>query len=434
MKYDRVQWLGRPRIALAAFLVAGCLSPMAMAQFLEPEVAVIRTHAAAVAGEAFGFVSESIGDINSDGASEYLIGAPFSNAGGSVSGRAVLYSGADGSVLNQAIGNPFNQLGYSVAGPGDVDGDGVNDYAVSGRGSFGGPGPQFGRLVVYSGADHSVILDVAGPGDRDFFGYDINAAGDVNGDGHADIIVGAPLDNSAAPRAGSVHVISGADGSTLWRQDGLSAFAFLGTGVSGIGDLDGDGLPEQAAAAVGGGKKFLGEAYLYSAIDGSIQSVLKPKQDGFNFGNFFVHNAGDTNKDGLNDILIGDFGNLGAGTDTGHAYIYLGGNTEQRRTIDGENPGDGFGIGRGVGDVDGDGHDDLFIAGFINNDGAVQGGKGYVYSGRNNMLIRTMTGNVAGAQLGFDAIGLGDVNGDGLIDFMLTGVDVAHVIAGNATP
>jgi len=425
------------RISRPAWLAAGVAVAMiaaaspASAQFLESDVTVIRTHSSADASESFGWVAETIGDINGDGAPEYVVTAPFGNNGGTLRGRVVLYDGATGAQIHEVVGNDGEQLGRGACGPGDVNGDGVADYAVSGTGTNGLPGPQPGRLLVLSGADNSVILDVAGPVDRSFFGYDINGAGDVDGDGHADLIVGAPLDSTGGFFAGAAYVISGADGSILWSFLGIYPGGLVGTGVSGVDDLDGDGRPEQVAAGIGAGKQQLGEAYVLSAVDGSIVATLKPKQDGWNFGSFFVHNAGDTNGDGVGDIYVGDYGNLATGALTGHGYIWSGADLEDRRTIDGEHAGDGFGIGRGVGDVDGDGHADLFIAGFQNSDGAAQGGKGYVYSGRNSKLIRTMTGTVAGVQLGFDAIGLGDVNGDGLVDFMLTGVGVAHVIAGN---
>jgi len=429
-------WFGTrswARVVLGAgiLLAAGALPTQA--QFVEPDVTVLRTHTSADPTESFGWAGESIGDINGDGASEYLISAPFNSSVAPNAGRVVLYDGATGAVLNEVMGNAFEQLGYSVCGPGDVNGDGVPDYAMGGIGVFGAPGPQPGRLLVLSGADDSVLLDVAGPADRTFFGYDSNAAGDLNGDGTPDLIVGAPLANTALARAGSVHAISGVDGSILWTYSGEGAFYFLGTGVSGVGDLDGDGTPEVATATFQGGNQGVGEGYILDGTDGSVKHVLKPKQKYFstNFGTFFVHNAGDTDADGVNDVYIGDFGNP---TQPGVAYIWSGANPEERRAIVGELPPGGFGIGRGVGDVDGDGYDDLYLAAFRSSDGAVLAGKSAVYSGRNLKVIRTMTGNVANSFLGFDALGLGDVNADGEIDFLLTGVSVAHVIAGNPAP
>jgi hypothetical protein len=80
--------------------------------------------------------------------------------------------------------------------------------------------------------------------------------------------------------------------------------------------------------------------------------------------------------------------------------------------------------------VDGDGYADLLIGAFIDPDGAPQGGQVSIVSGKNGQLRRTFTGTVALAQIGFDVVNLGDVTGDGITDFLLTGNDVAHVVAG----
>lgn len=90
-------------------------------------------------------------------------------------------------------------------------------------------------------------------------------------------------------------------------------------------------------------------------------------------------------------------------------------------TLTGEHPGDGFGIGSAnVGDVNGDGHDDLVVGAWQYSVAAPSGGKIYVYSGRDGTLLRSITGRVPGETLGFDATGAGDVDGDGTNDFLVT--------------
>src|SRR5262249_21292250 len=206
---------------------------------------------------------------------------------------------------NVVAGTPNNRLGFSVAGVGDVNGDGVPDYAVGGPGRVVGP-PQNGRVVVLSGRDHSVLYDLGGT-PQSFFGYDINAAGDVNADGYADLIVGAPRVSQTANLAGRVYVVSGRDGSTLWFQDGQGEFASLGTGVSGVGDLDGDGCAEQAAGAAGDGHNNAGRAYVLSGRDGAYLRTLKPAATAFDFGDFYVHASDDLDGDGVPDIYVADF-------------------------------------------------------------------------------------------------------------------------------
>jgi hypothetical protein len=212
--------------------------------------------------------------------------------------------------------------------------------------------------------------------------------------------------------------------------DGAAAFQFLGGGVSGIDDIDVDGYPDIAAAALAGGKNQGGEAYIYSGLSGSVLQTLKPKQQtALQFGNFFVQDAGDTNADGIRDIYVGDFGDSTVGAGAGIGYIFDGAGGRRRHLL-AESAGDGLGMGRGAGDVDGDGYADIIMAAFLQSSAAVQGGKSYVVSGRNLKILRTMTGTVDGNQLGFDVATLGDVNGDGRIDFLITGVDIAHVVAG----
>src|SRR6185503_15342118 len=109
-------------------------------------------------------------DLNGDGASEFIVGALRNTQGGPLAGKVFVYSGRDGSLLHTIIGAPFNRLGHAVAGVGDVDGDGVPDYAVAGPGTPGAPFPQRGRLMVISGATHAVLIDRAGPAHLSFFG------------------------------------------------------------------------------------------------------------------------------------------------------------------------------------------------------------------------------------------------------------------------
>lgn len=420
--------------ALLGLMAGGgfCVAPPAHAQFLEPDVHVLYSLQAEAPGDFYGFMAAGIGDLNGDGASEFIIGA-FRNAGGGpFAGRAYVYSGRDGALLHVVSGTTNNRLGFSVAGVGDVNKDGFPDYAVGGPGRFGAPGPQNGRVVVVSGRDHSVLYDLAGA-NLSFFGYDINAAGDVNGDTYADIIVGAPLVSQTALFAGRVFAISGRDGSTLWFQDGKSENASLGTGVSGVGDLDGDGLWEQAVGAAGevNGNRNSGRAYVLSGRDGSYVRTLKPAASAFDFGDFYVHVSDDINGDSVPDIYVADFLDNRLGPGTGRAYVFSGASEEKLRVFNGEVSGDSFGAGRPVRDLDGDGVADYIISANLSDAGAADGGKTYLFSGKTGKLLRTMTGTVAGREAGFDALPLGDVNGDGRTDFLLTGIDVAYVVAGN---
>jgi hypothetical protein len=400
----------------AAAVVILCGVPeLAWAQFAEPDVEVLYTLQAETPGDSFGWVAEKIGDIDRDRAPDFVIGAPTNAAGGINAGRAYVFSGRSGALLHTVTGEPNNRLGFSVAGPGDLDRDGTPDYLIGG----------LGRVVAVSGADHHTLFDVRVPAEA--FGFSISGAGDVNRDRTPDVIVGA---FAASGATGKVYMLSGKDGSVLWTQLGPNAGAGLGQGVSGIDDVNHDRVPDQVAGAPGAGPGFLGAAFVYSGRDGALLRTLDPDPTAINFGTFFVHDAGDVDRDGVGDILISDFGDTEAGAGAGKAYVFSGRTGDRLWVFLGETAGDGFGIGRGVGDVNRDHRADLLLASFNSSASAPSGGKIYLYSGKDGSVLRTLTGTVAGHQLGFDALGIGDVDRDRRTDFLITGVDVAHVVAG----
>jgi hypothetical protein len=424
-------------VGLALILSVGGVSPIAASGlFLEPEVVVLQTFTGENIGDGFGWVAENLGDINGDGANDLIIPAPFNGENGAGAGKVYIFSGKDGGLLHSVLGNPGENLGYSASTAGDVNADGVPDYVAGGPG--GGSVP--GRVAVYSGADHSLIREWFEDPSLGF-GSSVAGAGDVNGDGFGDILVGAPLASFSFLQAGRVYVFSGEDGEELWTRDGNSENSLLGSGAGKVGLLDNDDAPDLVAGAPGAGRAGTGEAYVYSGSSGSTLFTLRPANPGTaqQFGTFFASGAGDVNADGVPDIFIGDYNDSrGGGVGTGRAYIFSGADGSRLHVFNAEDRGEGFGPGRGAGDVDRDGLGDVYIGAYTNSDGAQFGGKGYLYSGRDGSRLRTMTGNADFEFLGVDALPVGDVNGDHKIDFLLTGVNFAgtgldhtYLIAGN---
>jgi hypothetical protein len=149
--------------------------------------------------------------------------------------------------------------------------------------------------------------------------------------------------------------------------------------------------------------------------------------------NLFVHASDDLNGDGVPDIYVADFLDTRLGPDTGRAYVFSGAGDDAGilRIFNGEIAGDSFGAGRPVHGLDGDGVPEYIISANLSDAGAVDGGKTYLFSGKTGKTLRTFTGTEAGREVGFDVVPLGDVNGDGRTDFLLTGIDVAYVVAGD---
>ena len=386
--------------------------------FVESEARSIHVLTGDADGDYFGWVAANIGDITGDGVEDLLVPAI---ADGSFAGKATVYSGATGVELAEHVGGPGELFGYSAAAAGDVDGDGTGDYVVAAPGASTNPAP-FGRVVVFSGADHEELLEIEAV-DTAFFGSGVSGAGDADGDGHADILVGASLASGAGPASGWAGVYSGDGGSLLWEMDGRHPGDLAGAGVGLVGDVDEDGTDDVVVAASGNG----GEAYLLSGGDGDLIHRFRGRSGaGQAYGTFFASGAGDIDADGTPDVFVGDYlAGRGATVGTGAAYVYSGRTGRPLHVLRGEEVGGGYGPGRGVGDVNGDGHDDLIIAAYTSSIGAPTAGRAYVVSGADGSTLRTITSTVVGDNFGVDALALGDVDGDGLTDFVVTSVGLS---------
>jgi hypothetical protein len=414
-------------------------APRAHKPFIERFVPVERIHDGEDAGGAFGWIGASLGDLDGDGRNAYLIAAPYYE---SFTGRVVVFDD-DGSEVAAPQGAPFSLFGYSAGEAGDVNGDGVSDYIVGAPRAFSLAFRAPGRAVVYSGADHSIIHDLSG---APRFGTAVTGIGDANGDGYDDFAVGTETygytPGQAFSGTGRVDVYSGQSGQPLWSRNGFHDGDLLGGGAGRVDDLDGDGRDDLVVAAWGA-DAFNGRAYVFSAADGSLIYELAPSEPGGfgTFGQFFASGAGDINADGVGDIFIGDYF---AFNGEGRAYVYSGADGSILHVFRPETAADGgVGPGRGIPDINGDGHDDLIIAAYRSSEGANLAGKVYVYSGADGSILHEVTGVVASDLLGVDALSLGDLDGDGGQEYLLTapglsfgGMDVGHnyVISFNTPP
>lgn len=364
------------------------------------DVEILRDWVGEEPGDQFGWVGRNIGDVDGDGIMDLVTSA--TTWGSNAQGRIYVFSGATGALLWTADGEEGDRLGTSVEAAGDVDADGIPDVVA------GGPGG--GRVKVYAGRTGEVLrtfVEDAATG----HGGSVGDAGDLNGDGHADVVVGA---SAAHDGAGMARVYSGADGSVLWEKIGEAGHA-LGSAVGGWGFQGGQLF---LVGAPGAGPNQTGTTYAFKDLSAEPAFTIEADDGGGQNGAMFVSVLGDVDGDGLPDAYSSDFADSGG---LGRVYVHSGATGERLYALSGENPGEALGTSMSdAGDLDGDGHADLAVGAWQYGGEAVSGGRIYVYSGATGELAYTITGKVPGETLGFDSTGMGDVNGDGIGDLLVT--------------
>ena len=342
------------------------------------------------ASDFAGYSVSSAGDVNGDGYDDLIIGADQADPGGSASGEAyVVYGGATGSdlVLDRSTldgtngftltgADAFDRAGFSVSSAGDVNGDGYDDLLIGAyRADLNGESSGE-TYVIYGGADapgaggvlalSPSMLDgvngfiVTGTAVYDYAGTSVSSAGDVNGDGYDDLIIGAnSADPGGASRVGESYVVYGGpastggrvnladlDGTNGLRLPGIDRDDLSGSSVSSAGDVNGDGYDDLIIGANGadpGGKTSAGESYVVygasapgtggvlalSALDGTNGLILNGV-DRFDTSGRSVSSAGDVNGDGYDDLIIGA---RGGNSSAGASYVVYGGATGTESTV-----------------------------------------------------------------------------------------------------
>ena len=377
--------------------------------FVEP-VKIIREWDGENTHDQFGWIARNIGDVDGDGVPDVVISAPTSSKAGDKAGRIYVYSTKSGKLLWKADGHTGDQLGTGVEAAGDTNGDGIPDVIAS------APGGGYAR--VYSGRNGRVLLTLRAENTGDEFGRHASGVGDVNHDGFADVIVGAPGSNAAGQKAGRAYVYSGKDGAVLLTLTGERAGDAFGSSVAGFSDKEHSLL---LVGAPNAGPRQGGRIFVYDALSSKPKFTIESDETGVALGAMFLSVLGDVDGDGVPDVYASDWSNSAKGPSTGRVYVYSGKDGHPLLTLTGETAGEGFGTSPSVaGDVDHDGHADLIVGAWQYSREAVGGGRAYLYSGKDGHLIKTFTCRIPGDTFGFDAVTMGDVDKDGTTDFLIT--------------
>ncbi len=339
------------------------------------------------AGDAAAYSIDFLGDANRDGNDDVIGGAPGNDEGGADAGKAYIsygeVTGANpfASVSVELVGSGAGEAaGWSVAGAGDTDGDGRDDAIIGAPKWSASTGVAYIVTSLYSTTLGRTSVDVTGEASGDVAGWSVAGAGDVNDDGSDDVLVGAPYNDDGGITAGKAYLLYGS----------LASAALSAADADFTGENAGD-------------------------LAGAV-----------------VASAGDIDGDGTDDVVIAAPWSDGGGSYSGRVYLFTGSPTgalalsAADAILTGDSAGDlAGGSVCGQGDLNDDGNDDLLVGADSNDSGGTNAGAAYIaygpFSGSVDLGSADviLSGETAADHAGFSVAMAGDVDDDGEEDVLV---------------